>query len=453
MQALTQEVLQQAMAQAAEWKAAGLRLSVAVNVSASTLLDAGLPERIEHVLAACGLDPSALQVEITEEFLMADRDRARAVLTRLRDRGVEVAVDDFGTGYSSLAYLRDLPIDELKLDRSFVLPMGGEPRAAALVASTIGLAHSLGLRMVAEGVEDEVAYARLTRDGCDQAQGYFICRPLPAAGLETWLDAPERRAWARPARRSPIAAPSAASQTGNAEASTPFARAAGRTTERARSGSERRSGQDSGLLGLELLVGDHTAAVEIGQLGQFVGRGRTGAAGHRPDVVLLRLLQGGRRRSGPLLHLAAVNDQVDQDTEERQNDDEERPERLAPAGHAAAEDVTEHRDQQPDPCEEQEEPEHGPEEIEERHGGFSLVGVGRWVVRRRLGSWCGGGCAPVSGRRRCVSALRPALRSPSRPTPHSRLRRHMIKDFCAPAPHLPGATWPWCGSPAFTRPG
>jgi EAL domain-containing protein (putative c-di-GMP-specific phosphodiesterase class I) len=98
---------------------------------------------------------------------------------------VQIAVDDFG--YSSLSYLRDLPIDELKLDRSFVFPMADDARAAAFVASTIGLAHSLGLRMVAEGVETHVAYTELSRLGCDQAQGYFMSRPVPAVELEHWL--------------------------------------------------------------------------------------------------------------------------------------------------------------------------------------------------------------------------------------------------------------------------
>jgi EAL domain-containing protein (putative c-di-GMP-specific phosphodiesterase class I) len=118
---------------------------------------------------------------------MADRDRAHAILTRLRALGVRIAVDDFGTGYSSLAYLRDLPIDELKLDKSFVMPMADDPRAAALVASTIALAHSLGLRMVAEGVENSVAYAELAGYGCDMAQGFYMSRPVPAAELDAWL--------------------------------------------------------------------------------------------------------------------------------------------------------------------------------------------------------------------------------------------------------------------------
>lgn len=165
----------------------GRPLGVAVNLSASSLLDAELPDYVAGQLASRGLAPGALQLEITEETLMSDRDQARLILSRLRDYGVEIAVDDFGTGYSSLAYLRELPIDELKLDRSFVFPMADDARAAALVASTISLAHSLGLRMVAEGVEDQVAYAELSRYGCDQVQGFYISRPMPAAELDHWL--------------------------------------------------------------------------------------------------------------------------------------------------------------------------------------------------------------------------------------------------------------------------
>jgi diguanylate cyclase len=188
MHELTGVVLRQALDQAARWHARGRPLTVAVNLSASALVDADLPAQVGDLLLERGLPATALQLEITEEFLMADRRRAVDILHGLRQRGVQIAVDDFGTGYSSLAYLRDLPIDELKLDRSFVLPMRDDTRAAALVASTIGLAHSLGLRMVAEGVEDEVTLLALTRQGCDQAQGYHLARPLPPAELDRWLD-------------------------------------------------------------------------------------------------------------------------------------------------------------------------------------------------------------------------------------------------------------------------
>ncbi len=187
MRCLTQVVLEQALDQAAVWRAAGRPLRVAVNLSTSSVLDAELPEHVAAMIAARNLPPSALMLEITEESLMGDRDRARSILTQLRDQGIEIAVDDFGSGYSSLAYLRDLPIDELKLDRSFVLPMGHTGHAAALVASTIALAHSLDLRMVAEGVESRLTYTELAGYGCDQAQGYYLSPPVPAAELDTWL--------------------------------------------------------------------------------------------------------------------------------------------------------------------------------------------------------------------------------------------------------------------------
>ena len=188
MRALTRLVLQIALDQAAIWHTEGRRLTIAVNLSASSMVDTGLPDEVATMLTARHLPPGALQLEITEEFLMADRDRARNILTRLRNSGIAISIDDFGTGYSSLSYLRDLPIDELKLDRSFVFPMADDARAAALVASTIDLAHSLGLRMVAEGVEDDVAYTELARLGCDQAQGHYMSRPVPAAELDIWLN-------------------------------------------------------------------------------------------------------------------------------------------------------------------------------------------------------------------------------------------------------------------------
>jgi len=187
MSALTRVVLGIALDQAAAWQASGRRLTIAVNLSASSLVDTDLPDEVAAMLTARDLPPGALQLEITEEFLMADRERARDILTRLRRLGIQISVDDFGTGYSSLSYLRDLPVDELKLDRSFVFPMADDARAAALVASTIDLAHSLGLRMVAEGVETNAAYTELVRLGCDQAQGYYMSRPVPAAEFDHWL--------------------------------------------------------------------------------------------------------------------------------------------------------------------------------------------------------------------------------------------------------------------------
>ncbi len=145
MRALTEEVLRTALDQAATWSVAGRRIAVAVNLPASILVDVDLPAQISVMLAERRLPASSLELEITEESLMSDRARARTILSALRDYGVRIAVDDFGTGYSSLAYLRDLPIDELKLDRSFVMPMSDDPRAVALVSSVTSLAHSIGL--------------------------------------------------------------------------------------------------------------------------------------------------------------------------------------------------------------------------------------------------------------------------------------------------------------------
>ncbi len=187
MRAMTRRVLEMSLDQAAVWQKQGQHLTIAVNLSASSLVDADLPEEVFSMLADRGVPSSVLQLEITEEFLMADHERARTILTRLREGGVQISVDDFGTGYSSLSRLREMPIDELKLDRSFVQPMTDDSRAAALVASTIALAHSLGLRMVAEGVENVEAYGQLKHLGCDQGQGFFMSRPVPAADLDVWL--------------------------------------------------------------------------------------------------------------------------------------------------------------------------------------------------------------------------------------------------------------------------
>ena len=188
MRDLTTAVLEQSLAQVRRWRDEGRVLAVAVNLSASSLVDLELPLRISEVLLRHGLPASSLELEITEDFLMGDRERARGILTELRALGIRVAVDDFGTGYSSLAYLRELPIDQLKLDRSFVQPMADDPRAAAIVRSTIDLAHSLGMTLVAEGVEDEATAGQLASSGCDESQGFYFSRALPAAELEQWMD-------------------------------------------------------------------------------------------------------------------------------------------------------------------------------------------------------------------------------------------------------------------------
>src|SRR5581483_11826617 len=148
-----------------------------------------LPDTITYLLEAHELEPSLLRLELTESTVMSDTEHTMGVLTRLANLGVLISVDDFGTGFSSLAYLKRLPIDELKIDRSFVMHMAGELTDSIIVRSTINLGHSLGLRVVAEGVESQDAYDLLTQMGCDAAQGYHLSRPLPAVELAEWLTA------------------------------------------------------------------------------------------------------------------------------------------------------------------------------------------------------------------------------------------------------------------------
>lgn len=187
MPGLTDIVLGKALDQAAVWAGMGRPLTVAVNLSAPSIIDSGLPAQIGAMAAERGLSPSILVLEITEDVLVGDRDRACGVLASLRKMGVRIAVDDFGKGYSSLSYLRELPIDELKLDKSFILSMTGDSRATALVVSTIDLAHSLGLDITAEGVEDAEAYRTLSDYGCDLAQGFYMSKAVPAIELDAWL--------------------------------------------------------------------------------------------------------------------------------------------------------------------------------------------------------------------------------------------------------------------------
>jgi diguanylate cyclase (GGDEF)-like protein len=189
MRQLTLVVLQTALRQGQAWRGEGLDLSVAVNLSVANLLDAHLARQVGDLLAGLGLPARALELELTEDTLMADPVRSKQVLADLRALGLRLAVDDYGTGYSSLAYLQELAVDELKLDKSFVMRMTEDAGAAAIVRTTVDLAHSLGLTMVAEGVENEAALAELARLGCDLAQGYHISKPLPAEQLTGWLQA------------------------------------------------------------------------------------------------------------------------------------------------------------------------------------------------------------------------------------------------------------------------
>ena len=169
------------------WRAAGHQLSVAVNLSVSNLQDVALPEQVEMLLDAFDVPAAALILEITEDVLMADAARSQQVMAGLRRLGVRLSIDDYGTGYSSLSYLRALPVDELKLDRSFVSNLTSDERAAAIVRSTLQLSIDLGMRMVVEGVEDAATLTALRAWGCDYAQGYHIARPMPAPKFLAWL--------------------------------------------------------------------------------------------------------------------------------------------------------------------------------------------------------------------------------------------------------------------------
>jgi EAL domain-containing protein (putative c-di-GMP-specific phosphodiesterase class I) len=184
---LTLHVLEVALRRCAVWRRTGHDLHVAVNLSPNSLVDQTLPDVVSWLLARCGVPASALVLEITESSIMADPARSLATLDRLHGLGVRLAIDDFGTGYSSLGRLRDLPIDEMKIDKSFVQRISVDHRDRAVVRSALQLGHALDLAVVAEGVEDDATYQHLTREGCNVVQGYFVSKPLPADEFATWL--------------------------------------------------------------------------------------------------------------------------------------------------------------------------------------------------------------------------------------------------------------------------
>jgi diguanylate cyclase (GGDEF)-like protein len=200
---LTRYVLDAALADCAGWVAEGLRPGVSMNLSARDLLDADLPVEVEALLARHGVDPTLIEMEITENTILTDPERARMVLERLRDLGVRLSIDDFGTGFSSLGQLRRLPVDVLKIDKSFVFNMDNDENDDVIVRSTIELGHNLGLRVVAEGVETQETWNRLAQLGCDTAQGFFISRPLPRQVLVEWL---RKRSSQDPPRRMRLVA-------------------------------------------------------------------------------------------------------------------------------------------------------------------------------------------------------------------------------------------------------
>jgi len=198
IRSLTMFAVRTALAQARTWREAGMELTVSVNLSTRDLIDVSLPEEIAGLLDEARVPPHLLELEITESVIMADPMRARGVVTRLREMGVKVAIDDFGSGYSSLGYLKSLPVNDLKIDKSFVINMMEDSGDLVIVQSTIELAHNLGLTVIAEGVESDETWRRLRTLGCDVAQGWLIGRPLPAADFANWLN---RGGFAPPAAR------------------------------------------------------------------------------------------------------------------------------------------------------------------------------------------------------------------------------------------------------------
>jgi diguanylate cyclase (GGDEF)-like protein len=194
---LTRWVLEQSAALCHEMATKGIHLKVSVNLSTRDLLDQDLPAKFMDILQRHHVKPGSFCLEITESAIMDDPIRAQQTLERLHAMGVDLSIDDFGTGYSSLAYLKRLPVDELKIDKSFVMNMENDIGDTKIVRSTIDLGHNMGLRVVAEGIESEAVWRLLAALGCDQGQGYFMSRPIPGDKLVEWI-----RNWVPPVRSS-----------------------------------------------------------------------------------------------------------------------------------------------------------------------------------------------------------------------------------------------------------
>jgi EAL domain-containing protein (putative c-di-GMP-specific phosphodiesterase class I) len=185
--ALTRSVLSQAMGQARRWREAGMGLRVAVNVSMDNLARLDFPEFVLREAVHHGVPLTDLMLEVTESRLMRDARVPMDILTRLRLKHIGLSIDDFGTGHSSLAQLRDIPFDELKIDRGFVHGNRDQPTQRAIFAASLEMAHQLDMTAVAEGVEDRADWDFARAAGCDIAQGYFIGRPMPAEALPDWI--------------------------------------------------------------------------------------------------------------------------------------------------------------------------------------------------------------------------------------------------------------------------
>jgi EAL domain-containing protein (putative c-di-GMP-specific phosphodiesterase class I) len=197
MRPLTLFVLDEALRQCDDWRQKGLRLRMAVNLSVRNLQDEEFPEDVARLLGKWGIPARWLELEITESAFMTDPTRAMAILDRLSFMGVRLSLDDFGTGHSSLSYLQRMPVNEVKIDRSFVMNMATDENDATIVRATIDLGRNLGLQTVAEGVETPEIWNQLDSLGCDMAQGYYLSRPVPAGELYVWMEA-------RPAQILPV---------------------------------------------------------------------------------------------------------------------------------------------------------------------------------------------------------------------------------------------------------
>jgi diguanylate cyclase (GGDEF)-like protein len=187
IKALTSYVLASALRQCEQWQRAGLDLTMSVNISAINLQDPEFPDQVAALLKGCTVSPSHLELEVTETAVMAEPVRAVACIKKLSALGLQIAIDDFGTGYSSMSYLKDLLVAKIKIDKSFVKDMAVNHNDAVIVRSTVELGHSLGLKVIAEGVETEAVWDRLKALGCDDAQGYYMGRPLPVDKFAEWL--------------------------------------------------------------------------------------------------------------------------------------------------------------------------------------------------------------------------------------------------------------------------
>jgi EAL domain-containing protein (putative c-di-GMP-specific phosphodiesterase class I)/CheY-like chemotaxis protein len=187
MQALTDVVVQSSVAQASRWAMGGEDLILSMNVTASTLLDLTLPDRIVDLCRRQQIQPEKLILEVTETEAMRDVTRTMDVLLRMRIRNIGVSIDDFGTGHSSLRELQRMPFSEMKIDKGFVLDMVKNKDCAVIVNSIIDLAHNLGLKVIAEGVENKEIWDALAERGCDYAQGFLMGRPMPASEFDVWL--------------------------------------------------------------------------------------------------------------------------------------------------------------------------------------------------------------------------------------------------------------------------